>query len=100
MNCHWYCSQCKTTHRQYVVSSMKHNHTVYALRSFQVIDTPGDDIERRLSSPVDRHVDSIAKYNYALHRQLGNIFNFTYVCIASEQVPRTQTISSCTQLYT
>ncbi|KDR23341.1 hypothetical protein L798_05302 [Zootermopsis nevadensis] len=43
-----------------------------------VSDSPGDDIERWLSSPVDRHhMDSIAKYNYALHRQLGDRFNFT-----------------------
>jgi len=46
---------------------------------FQVTDTPGDDIERRLSTSVDRHVDSIAKYNYALHRILASRFNFTYV---------------------
>jgi hypothetical protein len=46
---------------------------------FQVTDTPGDDIERRLSTSVDSHVDSIAKYNYALHRILADRFNFTYV---------------------
>lgn len=64
------------------------------LRVFQVSDSPGDDIERWLSSPVDRHhMDSIAKYNYALHRQLGDRFNFTYVCAAHGQVPRAQTNS-------
>ena len=46
---------------------------------FQVTDTPGDDIERRLGTSVDRHVDSVTKYNYALHRILAGRFNFTYV---------------------
>jgi hypothetical protein len=57
-------------------------HVLYIITQFnvfQVTDTPGDDVERRLSSSVDRHVDSIAKYNYALHRILAGRFNFTYV---------------------
>lgn len=54
-------------------------HIITQFNVFQVTDTPGDDVERRLSASVDRHVDSIAKYNYALHRILAGRFNFTYV---------------------
>jgi len=56
-----------------------------SLSCLQVKDTPSDDMARRLSSSADRHIDCIAKYNYALHRHLGNRFNFTCVCGASEQ---------------
>jgi hypothetical protein len=59
---------------------------------FKVTDRPEGDVERRLSSPADREVDTTTKYNYALHRQLAERFNFTYVCGSFGKAPAIKSI--------
>ncbi|PSN31406.1 hypothetical protein C0J52_26816 [Blattella germanica] len=49
------------------------NHSEY----FQVTSIPEGSIEAYLTSTTHRYTDSIAKYNYALIRQLATTFNFT-----------------------
>lgn len=52
------------------------DNTKLFCRLFKLNTIPLDDLENRLTSSKDRHLDTMAKYNYAIFLLLQEIYNF------------------------